>query len=561
MQVDVWSGSFCSYISLILIQLIIIFQDIYYYNSKVVLLNILQIFVIISFLLFHQFVITEELGGRLIDELQSIIFYLVVLVTVCIGCIPYIIIRRIIDFYSQSIINSLRMKKSEYDLLKKEYEKKLEATSYIFRTMKKFKKLHKIILNNNFEPDNLSDKKMKEMILKILEKRLESNNINKYNSLYNNKIKVNNNPELLYSGNPVKKNTESLINTIINKEKKLLKGNRPITASNMRSINERVSKNFKNIEVNAFDDAVSDFKSKLESINNKNLTKVVRSIVSSPAKNYLNKNIIVKKTSKNSFNNINKINNFGNRRFTDFNDYDLKTFNNKINLNILNYNKKADNLQCEENENINFDKSWDSNSYESIEIKNINSYKQNNLVKSKSQIIAQCENINDDKKINYLDNTNKLNIEEKGLNNKLNINNNISNNTNNCNKDNYYILNNFIKEKSQTYDNDNKNELIGNTLHSANNDNSYLKQNSPVSSKSQDKDLNKLNNKYKNNETIIEESIYGDLRHDSTRKLDIGNLNINEIVNEINEDGLQDFNNLDLGEDVNNMNIILKNNE
>lgn len=244
-SIDLWNLSFTSYITMIIVQLIIIYEHTYFLNLSVILGIFLQFLLSSSFFLINNYFLSSDLSGRLFDQLQSFIFWLTIIITSIITVLPVLIFRRFQNIFSKNIITSLRINKSQFDLLKREYEKKLEGVSVYTRSLQKFKKLYNLLLESDYEPDTYADKKMKDFIVKQISNRKrkkklralssEGNKmiiINKNTNTDNMKEKENINFELkndnlsLYSNsesdNKMKKNINILRNFSIESNKKLI---------------------------------------------------------------------------------------------------------------------------------------------------------------------------------------------------------------------------------------------------------------------------------------------------------------------------------------------------
>lgn len=172
--IEFYNHSFCSYISLVLIQIFIIIEDDNYFNRPIILWNLFQFTINIWFFLIHNYVIYSQLGNRLYDQLKSPMFYSVLALTTLTAVIPIVVYKRFKALFSRSIINSLRTKKSEYDLMKRDYENKLENATMLIRTVQKFKRLNNLAYDTNYQPETYAEKKMIEFILKREGKRLRN---------------------------------------------------------------------------------------------------------------------------------------------------------------------------------------------------------------------------------------------------------------------------------------------------------------------------------------------------------------------------------------------------
>jgi hypothetical protein len=70
--------------------------------------------------------------------------------------------RRYGVLFSDNIINNLRNRRYENNYVKKTYIKKIEEMNKYKRSLAKFKKIYR--LHDDYEPDNLNDKKIKDIV-------------------------------------------------------------------------------------------------------------------------------------------------------------------------------------------------------------------------------------------------------------------------------------------------------------------------------------------------------------------------------------------------------------
>src|SRR5690348_8726035 len=103
-----------------------------------------------------------QASGILWDVLFNIQFWLTMVLTSFITLIPVIVSRHSELLFSDNIINNVRHKRYERDYLKKTYAKKLSEMQKYSRSVAKFKKIY--MQNADYEPDNLADKKMKDVV-------------------------------------------------------------------------------------------------------------------------------------------------------------------------------------------------------------------------------------------------------------------------------------------------------------------------------------------------------------------------------------------------------------
>lgn len=121
-----------------------------------------QILVYIIFIFIHNTSDSYQVSGYLFDIVGNIQFWLGLILTNYIAIIPFLIMRRYELFFSDNLINNIRYNKFEDDYMKKVYIKKLSEMQKYTRSLAKFKKIYNE--NVNYEPENLADKKIKDMV-------------------------------------------------------------------------------------------------------------------------------------------------------------------------------------------------------------------------------------------------------------------------------------------------------------------------------------------------------------------------------------------------------------
>jgi hypothetical protein len=89
-------------------------------------------------------------------------FWLTLIVTCYISILPPLIMRRYGVLFNDNIINNLRQRRYENNYVKKTYIRKIEEMNKYKRSLAKFKKIYR--LQDDYEPDNLNDKKIKDIV-------------------------------------------------------------------------------------------------------------------------------------------------------------------------------------------------------------------------------------------------------------------------------------------------------------------------------------------------------------------------------------------------------------
>lgn len=114
------------------------------------------------FIIFHEKKDYDQLSGTTYDCICNLQFWIALVITVYTSLLPYIVISRFQIHFTESLVNNLRHKKYEHDYTKKKYMRKLSEMQKYTRSVAKFKKIYN--LNDDYEPDNLADKKIKNMV-------------------------------------------------------------------------------------------------------------------------------------------------------------------------------------------------------------------------------------------------------------------------------------------------------------------------------------------------------------------------------------------------------------
>ena len=169
-----------------------------------------------------------QVGGILHDIIGNFQIWLIILLTTVTCVLPYVIYRRWEVMFYDDIINNLRHDKYEQDYNKKTYKKKIEAVTKYTRSIAKFRKIFN--KQDDFEPENLADKKIKAVVDGFRSSKRKQKNIANINNpvaspfLDNNQIidyNVNDNHNQFnnerinyrkYSNNDERERTESLEN-------------------------------------------------------------------------------------------------------------------------------------------------------------------------------------------------------------------------------------------------------------------------------------------------------------------------------------------------------------
>jgi hypothetical protein len=163
-----------------------------------------QFLVYLLFLAVHNIANYGQISGVLFDIISNFQFWLTILITVFICVIPIIVIRRLELFFAETLVNNLRYKNYEKDWDRKNYIRKLNKIQKFVRTVARIKKLS--VLDKNYEPDNLADKKLKNIVEtyrstkhlhsvkqhndKVKEQKINKNLSDSHQIKINNEIKI-----------------------------------------------------------------------------------------------------------------------------------------------------------------------------------------------------------------------------------------------------------------------------------------------------------------------------------------------------------------------------------
>lgn len=157
----------------------------------------MQFVVTILFFVIYNSFDGMQVGGILYDIIGNFQIWLIILLTTVTCVLPYVIYRRWEVLFYDDIINNLRHDKYQQDYNKKTYKKKIEAVTKYTRSIAKFRKIFN--KQDDFEPENLADKKIKAVVdgfrsSKRKQKNINTNLINNpiVNPLFNNED-INNN--------------------------------------------------------------------------------------------------------------------------------------------------------------------------------------------------------------------------------------------------------------------------------------------------------------------------------------------------------------------------------
>jgi len=223
-----------------------------------------------------------QIGGILFDIIANIQIWLIVFLSTFTCILPYMIYRRWEILFYDDIINNLRHDKYEQDYNKKTYIKKIEAVSKYTRSIAKFRKIFN--KDENFEPENLADKKIKAVVdgfrsSKKKSKMLEVNDFENVNLLNTNAHLNNINGNI--NENKARENNFRKYSTIDDHE-------RPISLENNYNKVENFNKKKKNLNPSV---SINNENSRLKNLSEKNNMNI----------NIINNNIINSNNNNGNF--------------------------------------------------------------------------------------------------------------------------------------------------------------------------------------------------------------------------------------------------------------------
>jgi len=137
-----------------------------------------------------------QVAGILFDIINNVQIWLIILLATFTCVLPYIIYRRWEVIFYDDIINNLRHDKYEQDYTKKKYIRKIEAITKYTRSVQKFRKIFS--KNEDFEPENLADKKIKTVVDGFRSSRKSryfkdnQDNVNMQSNNFNSNFPINN---------------------------------------------------------------------------------------------------------------------------------------------------------------------------------------------------------------------------------------------------------------------------------------------------------------------------------------------------------------------------------
>ena len=180
--------------------------DIYYLS--------IQIVVYFIFFFLHNATNSGDISGILFDIIANFRFWLAVILTIYISIIPFLIARRVEIHFSDTLLNNLRNRNFENHYDKKKYKKQLNEMQKFLRTFAKIRKIS--MLDDNYEPDNLADKKIKDFLDTYKSTKLQKTNKLHISSndvkLLDRRMLNNNSPAIIIDDPKVMENTLLVVN-------------------------------------------------------------------------------------------------------------------------------------------------------------------------------------------------------------------------------------------------------------------------------------------------------------------------------------------------------------
>ena len=179
---DFWELSFVSYLTILIMHFYYIYVDTCFINWCYLICFIGQIVLdLIFFGAYDALNYGRGLSGDTFSCFSSINFILVFILTLSITLIPFYCLRKFEFFFGGFIVNLTKQKRYEQIYIGKFYQKKVDQMIRATRSIAKFRKIYKEIINNEREEyDNLVDQQMKKIVKDFDNKR----RVTKKNSLH-----------------------------------------------------------------------------------------------------------------------------------------------------------------------------------------------------------------------------------------------------------------------------------------------------------------------------------------------------------------------------------------
>jgi len=162
-----WDSSFVTYISILFIHYLIMYNDTTIFNPAMSFFYLLQIVITFFFLFFCDQAKSDfEIYNSLSFMLSNIFTWFTIIITCSFCLIPYYILRRVEFFFGGFIINKMKLKLYKDTFIEKFYQKKVEQMTRVVRRVAKFKRIYYNENENEDNPndDNLVNKKMKKFV-------------------------------------------------------------------------------------------------------------------------------------------------------------------------------------------------------------------------------------------------------------------------------------------------------------------------------------------------------------------------------------------------------------
>ena len=171
---SLWDSSVATYYSILITGTIIVMYDMRYFNLTCVLVLAFNILFILLIIILVEVINSQYMvSGILLDILDNIKFWLVLIVTSSFGLVPFFILRSCEFFFSNKVVNNINKGNYYRDFKQKKYEVELEEMYKYNRSVAKFKRIFN--MKSNFKADNYADKKMLEIVKSYKESKIKNN--------------------------------------------------------------------------------------------------------------------------------------------------------------------------------------------------------------------------------------------------------------------------------------------------------------------------------------------------------------------------------------------------
>ena len=166
-QYSFYDNSFVTYISILLIHYLMVFNDTSLFNPAIIIFYSLQILICIVFLIFCDKANPDyDIYNSLSFMLSNIYSWLTIIMTCGFCLILFYILRRAELFFGGFIVNKIKQKRYKDFFIEKFYQKKVEKMTRVVRRVAKFKRFYYNDEKNDEmnQSENIADQKIKKIV-------------------------------------------------------------------------------------------------------------------------------------------------------------------------------------------------------------------------------------------------------------------------------------------------------------------------------------------------------------------------------------------------------------